>query len=85
MTAGPHQFDRRDPAWFVHTDQGVVLAGPFADEASARVGGNQVAANLRAAMRRERYTERQVAERVVALRVSLGTRHWPCGWFEPYR
>lgn len=84
MTAGPHQFVYREPAWWVHTDQGVVLDGPYRDESAARAGGNDVAARLRAAMRRERYSERQVADRVRALRVSFGTRHWPCGWFEPY-
>lgn len=80
MTAGPHQFDpRRDPAWWVHTDQGVVLAGPFSCEAQARAGGNEVAAQLRAAMRRERYSERAITARVRALRIGFAVRTWPHG------
>lgn len=82
MTAGPHQYRWNIPAWYVHTDQGVVLAGPLPDELTARIRGNQVAAELRAAMRRERYSERQVAERIRALRISRGIRQWPAGLFQ---
>lgn len=84
MTAGPHQY-RYDlaAAWWVHTDQGVVLAGPFPDEAAARAAGNEVAGRLRASMRQERYAERVIGQRVAALRVGRGTRQWPYGWFDP--
>lgn len=82
MTAGPHQFRPGEPAWYVHTDQGVVLAGPLPDEETARIRGNQVADELRASMRRDRYSERAVAERVRALRISRGVRQWPAGLFQ---
>lgn len=83
MTAGPHQYGREGgPAWWIHTDQDVVLAGPFPDESAARAGGNHVADQLRAAMRRERYGEATIGERVAVLRIGFGIRQWPYGWFE---
>lgn len=82
MTASPQQYAHREPMWWVATDQGVVLAGPFPDEITAREGGNAVAARLREAMRRERYSEVRIAERVRALRVNFGVRVHPHGGFE---
>lgn len=85
MTASPEQYAHREPAWWVHTDQHVVLSGPFPDEAAARAGGNAVAALLREAMRRERFSQARIAERVRALRVGYGVRVHPHGGFEARR
>lgn len=83
MTASPDQFSRPTaPAWYVHTDQGVMLAGPFDTEAEARTAGNDAAARLRAGMRRDRqFTEADVRARVAALRVGFGTTTYPHGGF----
>lgn len=80
--ASPEQYPWQREAWYVTTDQGVVLGGPYPDELAARAGGNVVAEELRASMRRERFPERQVAERVRALRVGFGIRERPHGLFD---
>jgi hypothetical protein len=84
VTADPSQYpEHRAPSWYVHTDQGVVLAGPHPDEQTARAQGNRVAAEIHAGMRREGHPEPAIAERVRALRVSLGTTEPPHGGFRP--
>lgn len=79
--ASPQQYPHQVMHLYVVTDQGVVLGGPYDDEQTARAGGNQIAAELRASMRRERFSEAQVAERVRALRIGYGVRERPHGLF----
>jgi hypothetical protein len=82
VIADPSQYpELRSPSWYVHTDQGVLLAGPYPDEQTARAQGNRVAAQIRAGMRREGHREPATAERVQALGVSLGVTEPPHGAF----
>jgi hypothetical protein len=86
VTADRSQYaEPRPPAWYVHTDQGVLLAGPYPDEQTARAHGNRLPTQIRAGMRREGHTEPAIAERAQALRVSLGTTEPPHGEFRVRR
>lgn len=82
MTASPTQYTRDTTGWYCHTDQGVCLDGPYSTESEVRQAGNAVAAELRASMRRENYSERDIAARVRALRIGYGRKSHPHGRFE---
>lgn len=82
MTVSPEQQTHGDPAWWVATVQGGVLAGPFPDEASAREVTTRVAVRPRESMRRERHGEADIAERLRALRVGYEVTVHPHGGFE---
>jgi hypothetical protein len=82
--AGPHQFPDRIPAWYVYTDDAVVLAGPFSAEAGARTAGARIAMRMAEAMRRDggASAPADIRRRVDRLRVGFGLRPAPDGKFE---
>lgn len=83
-SASPEQFDvPRAAAWHVHTTDGLIVSGPHDTEDQAKAAGNEFAADLRASMRRENYSEAKIKARVAALRVGYGLATHPNGWFEP--
>jgi hypothetical protein len=65
------------PAWFVATDQGVVLAGPFADRAAAWAARGAVITKLRADLMRDRRPGWFVARRLRAVQVRFGVLTGP--------
>lgn len=67
MTADPSRCPERPPAWYVATDQGVVLAGPFRDYPAAILGHARVAERLRAALMREQASAVFIAGRLLAV------------------
>ncbi len=67
MTADPSRSPERPPAWWVATDQGVVLAGPYDDWPVALVGHARTIARLRESLERDRRTELFIAERCAAV------------------
>jgi hypothetical protein len=81
---GPHLFPDRVPAWYVHTTDSVVLAGPFAGEAGARMAGTRVAVRMAATMRQDGGSSSltDVRARVAKLRIGYGLRPKPDGRFE---
>jgi hypothetical protein len=72
------------PAWYVHTTDSVVLAGPFAGEAGARMAGTRVAVRMAATMRQDggASSAADVRARVSKLRIGYGLRPKPHGRFE---
>lgn len=67
MTADPSRSPERPPAWWVATDQGVVLAGPYDDWPVALVGHARTIARLRDALEQDRRTASFIAERCAAV------------------
>lgn len=85
-TAGPGQYGSEQvPAWFVATDQRVILAGPFASLDEARRAHRDVVERLRAELMRAGRPGKFIAERVAAVGVRFGLRCWPHGRFESRR
>lgn len=66
----------RPPAWFVTTDQGVVLAGPFPDRTDAVTAYRDVVAGLRRDLTGRQPGE-YIAARVRAVRVAWGRTRGP--------
>lgn len=73
----------RPPAWYVATDQGVVLAGPFPEQATAWAARRTVLANLRADLMRDRRPGWFVAQQLRAVRVCFGTLVGPWRQLRP--
>jgi hypothetical protein len=74
----------RIPAWYVHTLDGSVLAGPFSTEEGARTAGARLAMRMAEAMRRDGGAcgPADIRRRVAGLRVGFGLRPQPHGTFE---
>jgi hypothetical protein len=85
VTAGPDRSRVSPPAWFVTTDQGIVLAGPFRTRAEATRARTDVVERLRSGMQRERFTGEQIAARVRAVLVGYGVLTGPWQRFERTR
>jgi hypothetical protein len=81
---GPRTYPERVPAWYLHSTEGVVLAGPFAAEAAARVARVRFAARLGDAMRRDGgpSSAADVEACVAKLRIGFGIRPEPHGRFK---
>jgi hypothetical protein len=82
VTAGPGQYSAAESAWWVITDQWVILAGPFARRAAADRAVDEVVECLLAGLVRERRSTAFITARVCAVRVAHGRRAWPHGHFE---
>jgi hypothetical protein len=72
MTADPSLTSRREPGWYVVTDQGVVLSVRFGDEAAALHARELVVTELRRDLRRSGKPGQFIAQRVRAILVSHG-------------
>lgn len=83
MTAGPDRSPRRPAAWYVATDQGVVLAGPFADWPRALLARARVVAQLRADLEREDRSPAFIAGRCAAVAPRWGVLIGAWQRFEP--
>jgi hypothetical protein len=83
VTAGPDRQVDRPPAWFVTTEQGVILAGPYLTRAEAEWAHAEVVNHLETELARAGRPGRFIARRIAAVRVSFGLRSWPHGRFEP--
>jgi Fatty acid desaturase len=81
---GPRTSPDCVPAWYVHTSDAFVLAGPFAGEVAARVAYVRLAARLGESMRRDGgpSTAADVDACVAKLRVGYGLRPKPDGRFK---
>jgi hypothetical protein len=81
---GPRTAPDSVPAWYVHTTDAIVLAGPFAGEFAAQTACSRYAARLADSMRRDGgpSSPADVRECVARLRVGYGLRPKPHGRFE---
>lgn len=82
VTADLSRFPERSPAWFVATDQGVVLAGPFDTVHRARAVRTEVVESLRRELMADRRPGAFIAERITAVEVRWGVLVGPWGQFE---
>ena len=73
------------PAWYLHTTDAVVLAGPFTGEAAARMACARYATKVGEWMRRDGgpSTDEDVRACVAKLHVGYGVRPEPHGRFQP--
>lgn len=78
MTADPSRSPERPPAWWIATDQGVVLGGPYDDWPVALVGHARTIVRLREALERDQRPPCFIAEccRAVAPRWGVLTGAW---------
>ncbi len=83
MTADPSRTPKRPPSWWVATDQGVVLAGPYDDWPRALVGHARAVARIREALEREQRPPCFVAERCLAVAPRWGVLSGAWQHFEP--
>src|SRR3954462_3945927 len=81
---GPRTSPDRVPAWYVHSAEAVVLAGPFGGEAAAQIACARYAAKLEESMRRDGgpCSAADVEACVARLRVGYGGRPEPHGRFQ---
>jgi len=82
VTADPSRAPERPASWYVVTDQGVVLAGPYDDRADARMAYDVVVAELRHDLMRARKSGQFIHERVAAVGVRWGRTVGAWGGFE---
>ncbi len=83
MTAGPDRSPDRPAAWFVATDQGVVLAGPCADWPQALLARARVLARLREDLEREGRSSAFIASRCAVVAPRWGVLIGAWQRFEP--
>jgi hypothetical protein len=83
MTADPSRSPERPPAWWIATDQGVVLDGPYEDWPVALVGHARVIARLREALEREHRPPGFIAARCVAVAPRWGVLSGAWQHFRP--
>jgi hypothetical protein len=76
---GPRTSPDRVPAWYLHTADAIVLAGPFAGESAARIAFVRYAARLEESMRRDGgpCSAADIQACVAKLRVGYGVRPEP--------
>lgn len=72
LTADQSRTPDHPPAWFVATDQGVVLAGPFPTYTAALVAHGRVVERLRASLNREQAAPAYIASRLRAVAPQWG-------------
>jgi hypothetical protein len=82
MTADPSRFPDRPPTFYVVTDQGIALAGPYMTRQEAVEARTDVVERLRAAMMAERSSGAAIATRVRAVVVAYGVLVGPQQAFE---
>lgn len=82
MTADSSRYPDRPAAWFVVTDQGLRLAGPYATRSEALAGRWDAVERLRASMLAERFTAAQIDARDRAVVVAWGVLVGPWQQFE---
>lgn len=83
MTADPSRYPERPAAWFVVTDQGLRLEGPFESLDGATKAREHVVARLAEQMRTQRYSAAEIAARVQAVVVAHGVLVGPWQHFAP--
>jgi hypothetical protein len=83
VTADPSRCPERPPAWFVVTDQGIRLAGPYDGRAEAERARAVVVESIRRSMMRERFPGAEIAARIRAVRVDRGVLLGPWQHFTP--
>ena len=83
-TPGPRSSPDRVPAWYLHSVDAVVLAGPFPSELVAQLACAHFARKLGVSMRRNGgpCTAADIHACVAKLRVGYGVRPEPHGRFQ---
>lgn len=83
MTADPSRYPERPAAWYVVTDQGLRLEGPFDARSGATEAREHVVGRLAEQMRTQRYSAAEIAARLQAVVVAHGHLVGPWQHFVP--
>lgn len=83
MTADPSRYPERPPAWYVITDQGLRLDGPFEARSAAAEARERVVRRLTEQMGAQRYSAAEIAARIQAVVVAHGQLVGPWQHFVP--